>query len=197
VLVAVEGIDGAGKTTQVELLEAWGRARGLEVVRSKEPTTGPWGMKVRESKFKGRLSPDEELECFIKDRQEHVAQLLRPALARGALVIVDRYYYSTVAYQGARGVPPEALLARNRAFAPVPDLLVLLDVDPQLGLSRIHQRGLGQDLFESVEELTKARAIFNGLTGSHVLRLDASQSTDALHAAITHALEQGPLATRK
>ncbi len=189
VLVAIEGIDGAGKTTQADLLEAWAKARELDVVRSKEPTTGPWGMKVRNSKFTARLSPADELECFINDRQEHVAQLIAPALARGAFVVIDRYYYSTVAYQGARGVEPEALLARNRAFAPVPDLLVLLDLDPEVGLQRIHQRGLGQDLFESVPELTRARAIFRSLaTQPHVLLLDATQSPAELHHAIVDAL---------
>jgi dTMP kinase len=196
VLVAVEGIDGAGKTTQVDLLEAWARALDLDVVRSKEPTTGPWGMKVRNSKFTQRLSPEEELECFINDRKEHVETLLAPALARGALVLVDRYYYSTVAYQGARGVDPQALLARNRSFAPVPTVLVLLDLDPELGLKRIHQRGLGQDLFESVPELTRARAIFQQVAAQpHVLLLDGSQTPEQLHAAITARLLAGPLAS--
>jgi dTMP kinase len=196
VLVAVEGIDGAGKTTQVDLLEAWARGLDLDVVRSKEPTTGPWGMKVRNSKFTQRLSPEDELECFINDRREHVETLIAPALARGALVLVDRYYYSTVAYQGARGVDPQALLARNRSFAPVPTVLVLLDLDPELGLKRIHQRGLGQDLFESVPELTRARAIFQQVASQpHVLLLDASQTPAQLHAAITAKLLAGPLAS--
>lgn len=195
-LVAVEGIDGAGKTTQVDLLEAWAKARDLDVVRSKEPTTGAWGMKVRNSKFTQRLSAEEELECFINDRREHVETLIAPALARGALVLVDRYYYSTVAYQGARGVDPQALISRNRSFAPVPTVLVLLDLDPEKGLERIHQRGLGQDLFESVPELTRARAIFRQIsTQPHVLMLDASQTPEQLHAAITAKLLAGPLSS--
>ena len=196
VLVAVEGIDGAGKTTQVDLLEAWARARDLDVVRTKEPTAGPWGMKIRESKFTARMSPDEELDCFINDRKEHVATLINPTLARGGFVIVDRYYYSTVAYQGARGVAPLELLARNRAFAPVPDVLVLLDLDPKVGLERIHQRGLGQDLFESVSELTRARAIFRSINEPHVLLVDATKSVSDVHETIVKALLAGPLAPR-
>lgn len=194
-LVALEGIDGSGKTTQTELLERWGRAAGLEVVRSKEPTAGPWGMKVRNSKFSGRLSEAEELECFIRDRQEHVANLLLPAMARGALVLVDRYYYSTVAYQGARGLDPATLLERNRAFAPVPNLVVLLDLDPQVGLRRIHERGLGQDAFESLDALTRSRAIFLGLTDPHVVTFDATRPPHLVHAAIVdELLRREPLA---
>jgi dTMP kinase len=95
-LVAIEGIDGAGKTTQAALLERFLKRRGLEVVRTKEPTTGPWGMKVRNSKFTARLSEAEELECFLADRREHVAQLINPALGRGRggnrrpLLLLDR-----------------------------------------------------------------------------------------------------------
>jgi dTMP kinase len=173
-LVAIEGIDGAGKTTQAALLERFLKRRGLEVVRTKEPTTGPWGMKVRNSKFTARLSEAEELECFLADRREHVAQLINPALGRGAAVIVDRYYYSTVAYQGARGLDPQGLLALNRAFAPKPHLVALLDLEPTVGLARIHTRGLGQDLFEGLDALTKCRAIFNSLGEPHVATLDAS-----------------------
>lgn len=187
-LVALEGIDGSGKTTQVDLLERWAGSLGFEVVRTKEPTAGPWGMKVRNSKFSGRLSEAEELDCFINDRKEHVAGLIAPALARGAIVIVDRYYYSTVAYQGARGMDPAELLARNRAFAPVPNLVALLDLEPAVGLERIHTRGLGQDAFESLEALTKCRAIFLGLTDSHVVRFDATGAPEQVHAAIVAEL---------
>jgi dTMP kinase len=187
-LVALEGIDGAGKTTQAGLLERFLQRLGLEVVRTKEPTTGPWGMKVRNSKFTQRLSEEEELDCFLKDRAEHVEQLIKPALARGAAVLVDRYYYSTVAYQGARGLDPQALLARNRAFAPKPHLVALFDLEPSAGLARIHTRGLGQDLFEGLDALTKCRAIFNSLNEPHVAKLDAALSEAEVHGALVYEL---------
>lgn len=187
-LVAVEGIDGAGKTTQAVLLGKFLERLGLEVVRTKEPTSGPWGTRVRESRFTGRLAPDEELECFLNDRREHVAGLINPALARGAAVIVDRYYYSTVAYQGARGLDPRALLAQNRAFAPKPHLVALLDVEPKLGLQRIHSRGEGQDLFEALDSLTRCRAIFNALDEPHIARLDASLGEAEVHGALVYEL---------
>jgi len=195
-LVALEGIDGSGKTTQAELLERWATALGVEVVRTKEPTAGPWGMKVRNSKVTGRLSEVEELDCFINDRKEHVAGLIAPALARGAVVIVDRYYYSTVAYQGARGMDPAELLSRNRAFAPVPNLVVLLDIEPKAGLERIHRRGLGQDTFESLDALTKSRAIFASLKEPHVVRFDGAAPVERVHEAIVaELLRREPLSS--
>jgi dTMP kinase len=184
VLIAFEGIDGTGKSTQAKLLAQWAMAQDLEVIQTREPTTGPWGLKVRNSKLTGRLEPDEELECFLNDRREHVRDVIAPALERGALVIVDRYYYSTVAYQGARGIDPPTLLARNREFAPVPDLVVLMDLDPRQGLERIGTRGAGRDAFESAATLTAAQAIFDTMREPHVAHFDATQSVGDLHALI-------------
>jgi dTMP kinase len=191
-LIAFEGIDGSGKTTQAALLARWASALGLEVVQTKEPTAGPWGMKVRNSKVQGRLGPEEELDCFINDRKEHVAGLIHPALRRGAMVIVDRYYYSTVAYQGARGMEPGRLLSLNREFAPVPQLVVLLDLEPAVSLERIGSRGLGQDSFESLEALGKSRAIFLGLGEPHVVRFDASLAVERLHQLIVAEVSARP-----
>ncbi len=192
--MAFEGIDGSGKTTQAKLLAEHLRALGLEVVTSKEPTHGAYGSKLRASKSSGRMSADDELAHFINDRKEHVQNLIGPALARGAVVIIDRYYYSTVAYQGARGLDPKELLLANRAFAPKPDLLVLLDVEPQVGLDRIQRRGDRHDLFENVDQLTLARAIFLQLDEPHLLKLDGTRPPNEIHAAILARLYAGPLA---
>lgn len=193
VLVAFEGIDGSGKSTQATLLADWAAQRGLDVVRTREPTNGPWGQKVRESKVSGRLSPEEELQCFLEDRKEHVATLIAPALARGALVIIDRYYYSTAAYQGARGHDPKALIAQNRAFAPKPEVVFLMDFDPKAGVDRIHARGAGVDAFETLPALTRAREIFLSLDEDHIVKLDARKDPQALHESILFHLLHGPL----
>src|SRR5262245_41663250 len=102
ILVAVEGIDGAGKSTLADWLVARLYAHGFDVLRTREPTGGPWGQKLRASMTQGRLSPKEELRAFVEDRREHVEQEIRPALADGRVVVIDRYYFSTAAYQGAR-----------------------------------------------------------------------------------------------
>lgn len=195
-LIALEGIDGTGKTTQAALLEAWATGLGFEVVCTKEPTQGPWGRRLRDSRFTARLSPQEELDCFVQDRREHVEQLIAPSLQRGAVVVIDRYYFSTVAYQGARGLDPAEVLALNQRFAPRPDLVFLFDLEPVEGLRRIAERGAGQDLFESIEELTKARAIFLALEEPRLVRLDATLGVLELHARILFELLGGPLGAR-
>ena len=195
VLLAFEGIDGSGKSTQARMFAEFAKTKlGLEVVTSREPTDGPWGKKIREARFTERMSPEDELAAFIADRKEHVETLIKPALKRGALVIIDRYYYSTVAYQGARGLDPKALLAKNRAFAPVPDLVVLVDMDPKLALERIKSRGEGTDLFENLAALTKVREIFLSLVDSHVAKIDGARAPELVFGEVLMRVLQGPLA---
>jgi len=191
-LIAVEGIDGAGKTTQVVFLAEALRHAGLEVVASKEPTGGPHGAALRASATTGRLSPRDELQAFLADRREHVDTLIRPALERGAVVVVDRYYYSSAAYQGARGIPVEEVIALNEAFAPRPDLVVLLDVPANVGLGRVRRRDTVENLFEREEELQRSLEIFRSLQGEHILRLDGQRPVEALHAEILEAVLQTP-----
>src|SRR5579862_9479426 len=107
ILIAVEGIDGAGKTTQVKMLRDALERAGLAVVASKEPTSGQWGRIIKESATSGRRTPEEELDLFIKDRAEHVENLIAPAMKDGKIVLLDRYFYSTIAYQGSRGANVE------------------------------------------------------------------------------------------
>lgn len=196
VLVAVEGIDGAGKTTQARIVAERVRAVGLDVVLTKEPTDGPWGTKLRSSARTGRLSPEDELHAFIEDRREHVAQLLQPALDAGKVVIVDRYYLSTVAYQGARGRAPVDLLKMNEAFAPQPDLVVVLDVPPAVGLARIRSRGDRENLFEQEEALGRSAEIFRKLHLAGMLLLDGERPIAELTEAILTRLRRGPLFER-
>ena len=188
-LLVLEGIDGAGKSTLQRQLAAWCRARGRVVVTSREPTDGPHGTALRQSARTGRLAPEAELDLFLKDRAEHAATLLRPALARGDIVILDRYYFSTAAYQGARGLDPQAIIAANEAFAPLPDLVLLLDLDPAAGHARIGQRGTALDDFEGAPYLAEVRRIFLSLPHPFIHRLDAARSSEEVLAAARALLE--------
>jgi dTMP kinase len=161
--IVIEGIDGTGKSTQSKRLAEWFRSRGREVVLSREPTDGPWGKKLRESATTGRLSAEEELECFLNDRREHVEMSIKPALAEGKVVILDRYYFSTMAYQGARGFDPAEIRRRNEAFAPQPDLLLILDLSVESAHGRIGARGDTANEFEQRDTLTRCREIFLSL----------------------------------
>jgi dTMP kinase len=196
ILIAFEGIDGAGKTTQAEILARRLEHDGFDVVRTKEPTSGPWGQRIRDSAAKGRMPPDEELSAFIEDRKQHVSELIRPALERGKIVIIDRYYLSTVAYQGARGHDPAALLVLNESFAPRPDLIVLLEIPVEIGQRRIVSRGDVANFFEVDVELTKAAAIFSAMRPAGLLRLDGQLSIQELGDQILWTFLEGPLAHR-
>lgn len=158
--IVLEGIDGTGKSTQARRLAEWFRSRGREVVTSREPTDGPWGTRLRESAAAGRLSADEELRYFLKDRRQHVDELIRPSLEAGKVVILDRYYFSTMAYQGARGFDPGEIRIKNEAFAPVPDHLFILDLDVDTALERVGARGDTANEFERRDALQKCREIF-------------------------------------
>lgn len=172
-LIAIEGIDGAGKTTLARSLTAWLQGMGHAVSASKEPTHGQWGRQLRESAATGRLSVQDEVELLIKDRQEHVTFFIRPALDRDEIVILDRYFPSMVAYQGAAGVAMGDLMAANE-FAPRPDVLLLLDLDPSIGLARIRARGDVPNHFESEGNLADCRAIFLDLGIQDTQVIDAS-----------------------
>ncbi len=189
-LVAIEGIDGAGKSVQARAVAAALEGRGLAVVLTHEPTRGPWGRLLRESATRGRLAPAEELEAFLRDRAQHVEELIRPSLAAGKVVITDRYYFSTVAYQGARGFDPAELLRRNEALAPEPDLLVLLDLDPASSHDRIGRRDGRTNAFESLAELERVRQIFLSLRKPYLLRLDAGRPAGVLTADILAAVDR-------
>lgn len=194
-LIAIEGIDGAGKTTQAERLAVALTNAGHTVVRTKEPTDSQWGRQLRASAHSGRLGADEELELFLKDRQEHVKTLLQPSLDAGHIVIVDRYYFSTVAYQGVRGLEPKELLARNEKFAPKPELLVLLDIDARIGLQRIRQRGDVANAFEQENSLRAARQIFAQLDFPYLMRIDGTLPPGDITAGVLEVLYDGPLAS--
>ena len=118
--IVLEGIDGAGKSTQIRCLTEKLAASGRPPVVSREPTDGPHGRRLRESATRGRLSAEEELATFLADRREHVSNLILPSLAAGKVVVLDRYYFSTAAYQGARGFDwREIVRLGTQASAPV------------------------------------------------------------------------------
>lgn len=162
-----EGGDGAGKTTQARLLADWLTDAGREVVLTREPGEGPVGEKIRAillDPATGDLSPRAEALLYSADRAHHVDAVIRPALERGAVVVCDRYIDSTLAYQGAGRVlaaddlEPIAWWAADHL---VPDLTVLLDLDPAEGLAVIAER----------DRLEAAGDDFHARTREHFLAL--------------------------
>lgn len=163
VLIAIEGIDGAGKTTQSKLLLKKLQAEGYSAVCFHEPTEGKWGVKIKDLAKNGRqtTSPDEEMEFFYQDRIEDVEKNIRPALKDRKIIIMDRYYFSNIAYQSARGVDPDSIEERNERIAPKPNLLIILDLTPQVALKRIKEKRNGRpNHFERLRHLEEIREIF-------------------------------------
>jgi dTMP kinase len=186
-LLALEGIDGSGKSTQARLLAEALKRRCLRVVLTQEPTTGPAGRKLRQylAGPNRHLSPTEELALFQDDRREHVATVILPALAAGQVVITDRYYYSSVAYQGSLGLDPARILNNNEAFAPRPNLVFILTLQPEVALTRLqdHPGRVGQ-LTEARDYLEHVAAIYGALDGPHIHRVDAARPAALVHADI-------------
>lgn len=177
-LVVFEGIDGAGKSTQVRRLTDALRVMGIAVRVDREPTDGPHGKRLRASATLGRLPAEEELELFILDRREHVTQFIEPGLREGEVVILDRYYFSNAAYQGSRGLDWGEILRRNEAFAPAPDLLLWLDVPIDVSGHRIESRGEGGTEFEKKASLARCREIYSQIRHPSMRRIDAGRTAD-------------------
>jgi dTMP kinase len=198
ILIAVEGIDGAGKTTQVAMLRDALNRVGETLVVSKEPTSGQWGRVIRESASNGRLSPEVELDLFVKDRTEHVEMLIGPALEAGSIVILDRYFYSSIAYQGSRGANVAEVKEIMESRFPIPDAVFLLDIDPVVSVHRIaHSRQEEPNHFEDRENLARARAIFNEMEEPYIHAIDGAESARAVHARIIELFVDGALKKKR
>ena len=140
--ITLEGGDGAGKTTQSDLLESWLRDAGRTVLRTREPGGSEVGQLIRDIVLhhRGDIAPRAEALLYAADRAHHVATVVGPALERGDIVIQDRYLDSSVAYQGAGRVLDAAEVRDLSLWATegaLPDLTVLLDLDPQIARTRL------------------------------------------------------------
>ena len=188
VLVALEGIDGTGKTTQGSLLVARLEEEGWPVIATREPTDGEWGKRIRRLAKEGRgdVLPEEEVEWFLRDRKEHVDKIIDPALKRGKIVVTDRYYFSTMAYQGALGIDPARIREMNEAIFPRPDLVLLLRADPSVGMDRIEKRREGEPevAYEKVGFLSRVADLYETFEDSAIRPVDAAQPPAEVQARI-------------
>jgi dTMP kinase len=192
--VTFEGGDGSGKSTQAALLETWLTEAGRTVVRTREPGGTELGEERREIVLhrRGHIAPRAEALIYAADRAHHVATLVRPALARGEVVIQDRYLDSSVAYQGAGreidgGEIRDVSLWATEGL--LPDLTVLLDLDPAIGRTRLDAARTRYDRLEA--EATafheRVRDAYLGLAAAEpgrFLVLDATLPVEELAAAI-------------
>ena len=192
VFITFEGIDGVGKSTQLDLLQTWLESRGREVVRTLEPGGTELGQEIRHLLLyrKGDVASRAEALLYAADRAHHVATKIRPALAEGKVVLSDRYFDSSVAYQGAaRELDVDEV--RNISLWAVdnliPDLTVLLDLDAQAAIQRRNKTGTEPDRLEreKVDFFERARNQYLELAKEpRFLVVDATLSIDEIQQQI-------------
>ena len=197
--IVLEGIDGAGKSTQAKLLKLWFEERGYEVVLTKEPTDTPFGKLIRRLVLTGgregiidgaKISHEAEALLFAADRAEHVDKLIKPALESGKIVISDRYFYSSLAYQWARGLDLEWLIDINR-FAIRPDLVLLLDLPVKESMKRIRTRSIKSEFDKIVELQKKVRENYLKLAElfPEIKIVNALEDVEGVHKQIVALVE--------
>lgn len=195
--ISLEGIDGAGKSTHLNPIAEWVRARGHEVLVTREPGGTPLGESLRQLLLHQSMDPDTEALVMFAARREHVLKVIGPTLQRGGWVISDRYTDASFAYQGGgRGVP----LAHLRYLESWveggvrPDLTLLFDLDPLEARHRVLKGTPHPDRFEREQD-----AFFNNVRAAYLARaaaepgrfhiLDSSQTPEAIFAQVRAALE--------
>ena len=170
VLVNLEGIDGCGKSTQSKLLLKKLEGEGEKVIILKEPTKRPHGQKLWDVLHGKRKATNEEiLELFVLDRIQHVEEKIQPALDDGTVILMDRYYYSSMAYQVAGGIDVEEIREKH-VFAPRPDVVLIFDLPVSVALERVKGHS-DADEFEKEEHLEKVREAYLDLENDPLVRI--------------------------
>ncbi|MEY3004454.1 MAG: hypothetical protein RLZZ491_1630 [Pseudomonadota bacterium] len=196
--ISLEGIDGSGKSTQSRRLAALMRAQGRDPVLTREPGGAPGAEEIRRLLVEGdpdRWSPETEILLFTAARRDHLERTIRPALASGRDVITDRFADSTRVYQGATRGDLRGLVddIHARIIGIEPDLTLILDMDPEVALTRGLARRSGEDRFEDfgLAFQHKLRAGFRALAATapgRCVLIDANRDADAIAADIATAV---------
>lgn len=189
--IVIEGIDGSGKTSLSNNLVNKLNELGKSSTRFSEPTSFESGKYIRKF-LKGDilLSKKEQIDAFIFDREISVLKNIKPALQDNKIVVLDRYYYSTAAYQASEDFSPEEILNLNleKKF-PKPDLLFYINIQPELAYKRISSRNDQKEIFESIDELTKINSNFHTVLPSTKIILDGLLSENELvNSCLKHIL---------
>lgn len=175
-LINLEGIDGCGKSTQSKFLMNKFEENNEKTIILKEPTNGKHGKKLWEM-LSGKIEATTEqiLDLFVMDRKEHVKEKINPALNEGKIVLMDRYYYSTMAYQAAAGIDVNRIRKDNE-FAPKPDIVLIFDLPADLAMKRVRGHSVA-DVFEKEEHLEKVREAYLNLKSDPLVRIIDSTRT--------------------
>ena len=186
--VTFEGVEGAGKTTQIALLRDYLQQSGHDVCVTREPGGDAVAETVRRLLLEQEMAPRAELLLFLAARAQNVDRVIRPHLAEGGTVLCDRYIDSSIAYQGcARGLGRDTVFHLNN-FAInglLPDLTILLDLPPEIGLARQKDRNrMEAEALDFHQRVREGFLLEAENSPERFCRLDATQDVPALHAAI-------------
>ena len=194
----MEGVDGAGKSTQLSALARYLTALGHDVCQTREPGGAPGAEEIRGLLVEGepgRWSAEAELLLFTAARRDHVERTVAPALAAGRIVLCDRYVDSTRAYQGLNGLGPKVELLHREMIALDPDLTLILDLDPEMAQTRMQDRATsGEDRFErkGIAFQQSLAAAFREIARTDPARcrlIDASRSAENVAAEIAATVD--------
>lgn len=176
-LITFEGIDGSGKTSMARRATVSLQQAGYKAEYLREPTDGPYGRRLRELMLSPETrDPKQEFELFLLDRQDDVRLNIQPLLEAGGIICIDRYYVSSMAYQGALGLDPLFIRQENEKFAPPPDLILWYSIPIDAALQRIRaSRPDGANFFEQKNYLEKVDSLFGQMDFPQMIKINAMQ----------------------
>ncbi|MEA2036364.1 MAG: dTMP kinase [Nanoarchaeota archaeon] len=194
--IVFDGLDGSGKGEMITRLKDYLSQKGFNVLVTMEPTDGEYGKQARailKTEDDPNANAEKCLELFVKDRAEHITKEIEPFLSKeNSIVICDRYYYSTIAFQHTQGIELNKLILENAMFRK-PDITFILDLDAQLALERIENRGQSKEKFEQLEFMKSLRQNFLMLKGQlddNIVITDASKSKDEVFTQIKEEINK-------
>ena len=192
-LIVIEGIDGSGKSTCAKNLAEKLNSINIKTIYTFEPTHSHYGAKLREGMLSEDLDAEEELLLFVKDRKEHIEYMIKPALKEGYFIILDRYFYSSIAYQGAKGIDINRIINMHKDFIIKPDIVFIFHLPIDIALNRIiSKRGIA-DRFENETYLKKVDKIFHSFNEPFIYHIDTDKDIKIINDELFNILEKSKM----
>lgn len=192
-LIVIEGIDGSGKSTCAKNLTEKLNSINIKTIYTFEPTHSHYGAKLRDGMLSEDLDAEEELLLFVKDRKEHIEYMIKPALEEGYFIILDRYFYSSIAYQGAKGIDINLIINMHKDFIIKPDIVFIFHLPIDIALNRIiSKRGIA-DRFENETYLKKVDKIFHSFNEPFIYHIDTDKDIKIINDELFNILEKSKM----
>ena len=192
-LIVIEGIDGSGKSTCAKNLAEKLNSINIKTIYTFEPTHSHYGAKLRDGMLSEDLDAEEELLLFVKDRKEHIEYMIKPALEEGYFIILDRYFYSSIAYQGAKGIDINRIINLHKDFIIKPDIVFIFHLPIDIALNRIiSKRGIA-DRFENETYLKKVDKIFHSFNEPFIYHIDTDKDIKIINNELFNILEKSKM----